>query len=237
MKEFFHYLNDFQPIAPVEDQRAQLAQFARLVLAWNEKLNLTAIRDEKQFWIKHIYDSLTCLPELAAFNSARVIDVGTGAGFPGIPLKIVLPGMQLTLAESVRKKADFCQLATDTLNLHDVTVVAERAETLGQDKAFRADYDWAIARAVAPLSVLVEYLLPLVRVGGSVLSQKGSNAGEEIDRAKKAISVLGGEIEKVRSVELPEEMGSRILIVINKVKATPARYPRRPGTPKKQPIS
>lgn len=237
MKEYFHYLDDLRPLTPGDAQKAQLAQFAEFVLEWNEKLNLTAIRERKPFWIKHIYDSLTCLHEVFAFGSSAVIDIGTGAGFPGIPLKIAYPEMKLTLTESVKKKADFCQLAVDTLKLNDVQVIAERAETIGQDKAHREMYNWAVARAVAPLSVLVEYLLPLVHIGGAVLAQKGSNAGEEIRNAEKAIRVLGGEVKKIRKIELPENMGSRSLIVIKKVKATPAQYPRRPGVPKKQPIN
>jgi len=237
MKEFYSLLDDLKPLTPGEEQMDMLAQFSALVLEWNQKLSLTSITDPEGFWIKHIYDSLTCLPIIFAFGSSSVIDIGTGAGFPGIPLKIAYPEICLTLAESVKKKANFCQVAADALKLTDVKVTAERAETLGQDPAYRERYDWAIARAVAPLNVLAEYLLPLVHIGGHALAQKGGNAGEEINKARNAIKRLGGEIKKVTPIELPLGYGSRTLITIKKVKATAPTYPRRPGTPKKSPLS
>jgi len=237
MQEFYRFLDDLKPLTPGPAQMDLLAQFSALVLEWNQKLNLTAITAPEEFWIKHIYDSLTCLPAIFAFGPSSVIDIGTGAGFPGIPLKIAYPEMCLTLAESVRKKADFCQLAADTLGLVNVKVAAERAETLGQDPAYRGRYDWAIARAVAPLNVLAEYLLPLVHVGGHALAQKGGNAGEEISVADKAIKKLGGEIKKVTQIELPLGYGSRTLITIRKIKQTAPIYPRRPGIPKKNPLA
>ncbi len=237
MQEYFNLLDHLKPLAPAAGQKERLAQFSTLVLEWNQKLNLTAITDPREFWIKHIYDSLTCLPLLFSSGSSSVIDVGTGAGFPGIPLKIAYPDMRLTLAESVKKKADFCRFAVDTLGLRDVTVAAERAETLGQDMRYREKFDWAIARAVAPLPVLAEYLLPLVHLGGHALAQKGGNVGEELSRAKHAIELLGGEIKELTPVELPAGMGSRTLVMIKKVKYTPKAYPRRPGTPKKSPLA
>jgi 16S rRNA (guanine527-N7)-methyltransferase len=237
MEDLFGIFSGLKPFVLSDAQKEQLEQFNALVLEWNQKLNLTAITDPKEFWIKHIYDSLTCLQVIFAFGRSSVIDIGTGAGFPGIPLKIAYPEMCLTLAESVKKKADFCQLAVDSLGLQDVRVAAERAETLGQDAAFREKYDWAIARAVAPLAVLVEYLLPLVHTGGHVLAQKGGNAEAEINDAQRAIRLLGGEVSRVIPIELPEGMGSRTLITIKKIRPTPAAYPRRAGTPKKNPLS
>jgi 16S rRNA (guanine527-N7)-methyltransferase len=144
--------------------------------------------------------------------------------------------MRLTLAESVKKKAGFCQLAVDTLGLAHVSVTAQRAEDLGQNSAHREKYDWAIARAVAPLPVLAEYLLPLAHIGGHMLAQKSGNVEEEIGQAKRAIKLLGGVIRQLIPVELPDGMGSRTLITIEKVKATPHAYPRRPGVPKKNPL-
>jgi 16S rRNA (guanine527-N7)-methyltransferase len=230
-------LDDIKPFALTEGQKDQLSQFSAMVLEWNQKLNLTSITDPEQFWIKHIYDSLTCLPLVFAFGAISVIDIGTGAGFPGIPLKIAYPEMRLTLAESVKKKADFCQLAADTLGLKDVNVVAERAEVLGQDPAPREIYDWAIARAVAPLNVLAEYLLPLVHIGGHALAQKSGSVGEEISKANNAIQRLGGKIDNVIAAELPHGFGSRTLVTIKKIKPTPTEYPRRAGVPKKTPLS
>jgi 16S rRNA (guanine527-N7)-methyltransferase len=237
MQKYYAILDDIKPFALTEGQKDQLSEFSALVLEWNRKLNLTSITVHEQFWIKHIYDSLTCLPLIFAFDSISIIDIGTGAGFPGIPLKIAYPQMHLTLAESVRKKADFCQLAIDALGLSDVTVVAERAEVLGQDPIHREQYDWAIARAVAPLNVLAEYLLPLVHIGGRALAQKGGNAGEEISQARNAIQALGGELDNVNAAELPQGFGSRSLITLKKIKPTPDEYPRRPGIPKKTPLS
>ena len=237
MQRYYALFDNMKPFALTEGQKDQLSRFSALVLEWNQKLNLTAITDPKAFWIKHIVDSLTCLPHVFAFGASSVIDIGSGAGFPGIPLKIAYPEMHLTLAESVNKKADFCQLAVDTLGLANVTVVAERAEVLGQNPLYREQYDWAIARAVAPLNVLAEYLLPCVHPSGYMLAQKGGQAGEEISVAKTAIRLLGGELKDMVRVELPENFGSRTLITIKKIKPTPAEYPRRPGVPKKNPLS
>jgi len=232
----FRYLDELPSIALSEDQKNQLTQFSTFVLKWNQQLNLTAITDPKEFWIKHIYDSLTCLPLICAGNDLSVIDIGTGAGFPGIPIKIAYPEIRLTLVESIKKKADFCRRAVEELGLLGVQVLAQRAETIGQADQHRARYDWAVARAVAPLTVLVEYLLPLVPIGGCALAQKGGNAGEEISRARHAIQTLGGAIDQVHDLELPEDAGSRTLITIKKMRATPAKYPRRAGTPKKNPL-
>ena len=237
MQTYFPLLDDFKPFALTEGQKDQLSQVSALVLEWNQKLNLTSIIDPEQFWIKHIYDSLTCLPLVFAFGASSVIDIGTGAGFPGIPLKIAYPEMHLTLAESVKKKTDFCRLAVDTLELSNVTVIAERAEILGQHPSHREQYDWAIARAVAPLNVLAEYLLPLVNIGGHALAQKSGSVGEEISKANNAIQRLGGKIDNVIAAELPQDFGSRTLVTIKKIKPTVAEYPRRPGIPKKTPLS
>jgi len=236
MDVLHNLLDDLKPLSPSAEQKEMLAQFSRLVLDWNDKLNLTSITDPQQFWVKHIYDSLTCLPLVFALGPVSVIDIGTGAGFPGIPLRIAYPEMQLTLVESIQKKADFCRLAVEELGLSGVEVVAERAETIGQDARFRERYDWAIARAVAPLPVLLEYLLPLVHLGGHVLAQKGGNAGQEISTARSAIYILGGEKAEAQAIELPLGIGSRTLITVKKVKPTPAQFPRRAGTPKKKPL-
>ncbi len=236
MDNLYDHIEKNLSISITDNQQTKLVAYEVLLREWNEKLNLTAITDRKEFWYKHIYDSLTCLKMILSFGAISLIDIGTGAGFPGIPLKIVYPEICLTLAESVRKKASFCQTAVNTLNLSNVTVIAERAETIGQDKKFRERYDWSVARAVAPLQVLAEYLLPLVHIGGSMLAQKGSNVDMEIGQADNAIRILGGKLDSVIPITLPNGMGEHTLVRIQKISPTPIKYPRRPGTPKKSPL-
>lgn len=219
-----------------------LAAFAtchEALVTWNERFNLTAITDWEGVLIRHFLDSLSCLKaihrrELSA--GARVIDVGSGAGYPGIPLKIVCPGMRLTLLEATQKKVTFLEHLIGELGLTDVWAVHARAEELGQDPAYREQYDWALARAVAKMPTLVEYLLPLVRVGGATLSQKGQDAPAEVQEAGHAISALGGEVRQLVPVELRGLAETRYLVVVDKVASTPERYPRRPGMPDKRPL-
>src|SRR4030042_933073 len=172
-------------------QVSALSLYERELIDWNTRFNLTAIRDPHEIHIKHFLDSLTCLLALKESTVDRVIDVGTGAGFPGIPLKIISPKMQLTLVESVGKKADFCRHVIRVLDLRGVEVVQDRAENLGQNPSFRERYDWAVARAVAVLPVLSEYLLPLVRVGGSMLAMKGESGPVEAHSVEGALAGLG----------------------------------------------
>jgi 16S rRNA (guanine527-N7)-methyltransferase len=169
-------------------------------------------------------------------STERVIDIGTGAGFPGLPLKIINPGMRLTLVESVGKKAEFCRHLVKTLKLEGVDVLQERAETLGQSPDHRQSYDWAIARAVAILPVLVEYLLPLARVGGAALAMKGESAHAEAHSAEHATHILGGRLRKLMPITLPGVAEERYLVIIEKVAATPDAYPRRVGLPSKHPL-
>jgi len=162
--------------------------------------------------------------------------VGTGAGFPGIPLKIVCPGMRLTLLEATGKKVMFLEHVLKVLGLRDIVVMKGRAEELGQDPEHREQYDWAVARAVAEMPTLAEYLLPLVAVGGKVLAQKGEMAAAEVHKAETAIKTLGGHVQRLIPVELRGLTETRHLVVIDKVAATPAKYPRRPGIPSKRPL-
>ena len=217
-------------------QLSALSLYERELVDWNMRFNLTAIRDPQEIHIKHFLDSLTCLLPMREKPIERLIDVGTGAGFPGIPLKIVFPNMHVTLVESVGKKAEFCRHVVNILNLQRVEVVQERAEVIGQDPAYREQYDWAVARAVAILPVLAEYLLPLVHVGGSMLAMKGESGPAEAHSAEHAMRVLGGHLRQLLPVTLPGVAEERYLVVIDKVAATPNTYPRKVGVPAKRPL-
>src|SRR5512143_3180858 len=210
---------------------AQLAAFqtyADELRAWNDKFNLTAIKDLEGIQVKHFLDSLSVLRALRASGEAasaasegglrlRLVDVGTGAGFPGLPLKIVCPQLQVTLLEATGKKAKFCEHLVDKLKLSGVKVLKARAEEAGQDPAHREKYDWAVARAVAEMPALAEYLLPLVRRGGRALAQKGGDALAETHAAAGAIKRLGGELESLIPVELPGIVETRYLVVLRKI--------------------
>jgi 16S rRNA (guanine527-N7)-methyltransferase len=195
------------------------------LLAWN------------QIRIKHFLDSLTCLKAIRSETVKSVIDVGTGAGFPGIPLKIVLPGIQLTLVESIAKKAEFCQHIINDLGLDNVLVFQQRVEDIGQKPDHREHYDIAIGRAVANMPVLAEYLLPLVRVGGSMLAMKGENAPVEAHNSEHAFQILGGRLRKLIPVILPGVVEERYIVIVDKVAGTPPTYPRRVGIPAKKPLA
>lgn len=212
------------------------AHYQMLLQDWNQKFNLTSLTEEKEILIKHFLDSLVCfhfMPRSIAFS---LIDIGTGAGFPGIPLKIVNPYIRLTLVDSVQKKVEFCKLLVKELGLSDVEVLHARAEDIGQDNHYREKFDWSVARAVADLSVLAEYMLPLTAVGGFMLAMKGAEVGQEVEKANPAISLLGGEINQIEKIYLPENFGERNLILIKKIKSTPQKYPRKPGKPTKKPL-
>jgi 16S rRNA (guanine527-N7)-methyltransferase len=219
-----------------DTQAAAFAACERELLEWNRKFNLTAIRDEGSIRTKHFLDSLSCTLAWKGAPPQRLIDVGTGAGFPGIPLKIVHPRMKLTLVESVGKKAMFCQHLVSVLGLEGVEVIQARAEELGQDPAHRETYDWSVARAVAKLSVLAEYLLPLTKIGGTMLAQKGESGPAEAQSAEGAFKMLGGKLRQIVPVHLPGVADDRYLVLVEKVAATPPKYPRKPGTPARQPL-
>lgn len=222
------------------DQIAAFEHYATELTAWNEKHNLTAIIDPQGILIRHFLDSLSCLlamrTESGLDGHTRLIDVGTGAGFPGLPLKIVCPQIELTLIESIGKKCDFLRHISQELNLEGVKVLECRAEELGQSAEHREQYDWALARAVARMPTLLEYLLPLVRVGGCCIAQKGETGHTETQEAVQALSVLGGQVRSFIPVELPGVAETRYLVTVEKVSATPDKYPRRPGIPHKRPL-
>lgn len=218
-------------------QLAAFRVYAKELAEWNEKFNLTAIKTPAEVEIKHFADSVSCLLALRNGNgSLRVIDVGTGAGFPGLPLKIMCPDLRLTLVESVGKKVTFLNHMVTALGFKDVQVIQGRAEELGQQPAHREKYDWAVARAVAEMRTLLEYLLPLAKKGGKVLAQKGESAPVEAQAAEHAAQLLGGSLERIVPVELPSIVEPRYLVIFNKASATPQRYPRRTGLPSKEPL-
>ncbi|NLT41253.1 MAG: 16S rRNA (guanine(527)-N(7))-methyltransferase RsmG [Anaerolineae bacterium] len=229
---------------PVREQHLPLfRRYYELLLEWNERFNLTAVTDEELVQVRHFADSLTCLlatPALMAAaqkgSTCRLVDVGAGAGFPGLPIKIIWPQSALTLLESVGKKCAFLAEVASDLGLTGVEVVNARAEEAGQDAAHRERYDVVLARAVADLPVLAEYCLPLARLQGLVIAQKGDDVAEEVVRAEHAVRLLGGAVERVQSVEVPGTALPRTLVVIRKESLTPAQYPRRPGVPARRPL-
>ena len=224
----------------IELSPAQLAAFetyARLLREWNERFNLTAITDPEGIQLKHFLDSLSVLKTLPA-GPLRLIDIGTGAGFPGLPLKIALgPELTLTLVEATGKKITFLDAVVKELGLQGVTSVKARAEEIGQDPAHRERYDVAVARAVAELPVLLEYLLPAVKVGGRAIAQKGATAPAEAETAHAAARRLGGHLREIIALTLPGLPDPRHLVIYDKVQATPKQYPRRPGLPSKSPLT
>lgn len=213
-----------------------LMTYERELLEWNQKFNLTAIRDAESIHTKHFLDSFSCVLAWGATPPHHLIDIGTGAGFPGLPLKILYPQMRLTLVESVGKKAMFCEHIVRMLNLDNVNVIKARAEEIGQMPEHREQYDWAVARAVAQMNVLSEYLLPLVKVGGTMLAQKGESGPAEAQSAEKAMKLLGGKLQQVIPVNLPGVVDDRFLVLVHKSAATPPKYPRKAGMASKQPL-
>jgi 16S rRNA (guanine527-N7)-methyltransferase len=221
------------------DLLALFRRYYEELVAWNARVNLTAIVEWDAVQVQHFLDALTCmlaLPAAARAAPYAIVDVGAGAGLPGVPLKILLPHTRLTLIESVGKKAAFLRHIVPALGLADVEVLTMRAEEAGRQAAHREAYDLAVARAVAALRVLAEYLLPLVRVGGLAIAMKGRDVEAELAAAKSAIAILGGKVREVRPIRLPGLEGPRHLVVVEKVRRTPKQFPRRPGTPGKRPL-
>lgn len=217
-----------------DKKQQQFEDYMKLLLEWNEKINLTAITEEDDVILKHFVDSLTISKHIK--EGKRIVDVGTGAGFPGIPVKIAREDIDVTLVDSLNKRILFLQDVIEKLELQKVKTLHYRAEEFGQNKKYRETFDIATSRAVANLSTLVEYLLPLVKVGGICICMKGSEIAEELECSKKAIHILGGEIEKVEEFTLPESDIKRNIVIIKKISSTPNKYPRKAGTPAKEPI-
>jgi 16S rRNA (guanine527-N7)-methyltransferase len=220
-------------------QLRQFEDYYRLLIDWNTRINLTSITDYDEVQVKHFLDSLS----VASIDSARwgkgsrVIDIGTGAGLPGVPLKITFPDIKLTLLEATMKKTKFLEKVVDELGLQNSEIVAERAEIASHDTNHRESYDIVLSRAVAVLPTLAELMLPFCNIGGVCIVQKKGDIGEEIKQAGKAISVMGGKLREVKAVELKELDDNRWLVILDKISLTPANYPRRPGMPEKRPVT
>lgn len=220
----------------IDDNKARkLYKYMKLLIEWNKKMNLTAITEPKEIIIKHFVDSLTI--EKYIQENTQIIDVGTGAGFPGIPLSIVRDDIRVTLMDSLNKRINFLDDVIKENNLTNADTVHSRAEELGRNKDYREQFDIVTSRAVASLNVLLEYMLPFAKVGGYCICMKGSNIEEEINNSKKALELLNGKIEKIEKFELPGTDFGRNIIVIKKIKNVPDKYPRKPGTPAKEPIA
>jgi 16S rRNA (guanine527-N7)-methyltransferase len=218
-------------------QLEQFSLYYSQLLEWNRRVNLTAITDYDEVQIKHFLDSLTTILSWQPAKGTSVIDVGTGAGLPGVPLKVVFPDIRLVMLEATAKKADFLRHIIKKLGLGNVEVVVGRAEEVGHDAKYREQFDLALSRAVAPLPTLVELVMPFCAVGGSFIAQKKGAIYEEVDRADKAIRLLGGRLKEIKRVELEAFADERCLVVIDKPSPTPGKYPRRPGLPAKRPLS
>lgn len=217
-------------------QMEQYNRYFELLVEWNEKINLTAITEPKEVAIKHMIDSITAYDENLFKDGTTVIDVGTGAGFPGLPLKIFCPEIKLTLMDSLNKRIKFLQTVVEELGLKDVECVHARAEEGARNKKYRESFDIAVSRAVARLPILCEYCLPFVKKGGHFIALKGMQYHDEADEAVKAIKVMGGSHTDIRPVKLPELDDKRAVITITKTMPTPKAYPRKAGTPTKNPI-
>ncbi|WP_411843071.1 16S rRNA (guanine(527)-N(7))-methyltransferase RsmG [Salinicoccus sp. HZC-1] len=224
-----------QGIELTQQQISQFRTYFEMLVEWNEKINLTAVTAEEEVYLKHFYDSLTPLFNIDIGIDASVCDVGAGAGFPSIPMKIVRPDLKITIVDSLNKRIGFLNELTAELELDKMHLVHDRAETFGQG-AQRHNFDIVTARAVAPLNVLAELCLPLVRTGGRFIVMKGKKGMEELDDSSFALDLLGGEVKGTYSFVLPEEDSERYILDIGKVRKTPKKYPRKPGTPNKSPL-
>ena len=236
-REFSYVLKEKGKLINVEIEDVQVEKFYKymnMLVEWNEKINLTAITEPADVIDKHFIDSLTI--EKYIKENAKIIDIGTGAGFPGIPLSIVREDLNTTLMDSLNKRINFLDEVIKENDLKNVDTVHSRAEELARNSDFRAKYDVATSRAVASLNVLLEYMIPFVKVGGYCICMKGSNIDEELEKAKKALELLNAKVEKIDTFNLPGNDYGRNVIVIKKIGETPKKYPRKPGTPSKEPI-
>ena len=218
------------------EQRQQFVDFYEYLVEKNKVMNLTGITEFQEVLVKHFLDSLACVKAVDIKKVKRMMDVGTGAGFPGVPLKIAFPHLEACLLDSLKKRVNFLEETFDLLKLTDITDVHGRAEEYAKNKAYRESFDLCVSRAVSNLATLSEYCLPYVKVGGSFISYKSGTVQEEAEQAEKAVKILGGKIRDVVYFSLPDSEIQRSLVVIEKVKSTPGKYPRKAGTPLKEPL-
>ena len=236
IKDYVEQITEGQVLL-TDVQLAQFEQYYDRLIEKNKVMNLTAITEREDIILKHFIDSLALARYVKLWEKEyKIIDVGTGAGFPGIPLKISFPNLQVTLFDSLNKRIKFLQEMIDTLKLKEITAVHGRAEEGARDKNMREKYDFAVSRAVANMAVLSEYCIPFVKVGGYFIPYKTGTVEEEITQGKKAIQILGGKIEKIEKLMLPDSDISRSFVFIKKEKQTPKAYPRKAGTASKQPL-
>lgn len=236
-EEFSEKIKEYMNKINIEISDKQIEKFfdyMNLLLEWNEKINLTAITEPEDIILKHFVDCATILKYIN--DEDKIIDIGTGAGFPGIPLKILNEKLDITLMDSLNKRINFLNEIINKLDLKNIVAIHARAEELARNKGYREKFDIATSRAVANLSTLSEYMLPFVKKNGMVISMKGSNIEEEVKNAKKAIKILGGEIEKIDNFNLANTNNIRNIITIKKVVKTPREFPRKAGKPSKEPI-
>lgn len=217
-----------------EEQQNQFYNYMELLLEWNEKMNLTAITKQEEILTKHFIDSLSIAPYIS--SNDKILDIGTGAGFPGIPIKIILPQNSVILLDSLNKRINFLNEVIKELKLKNVQAIHGRAEEFNNINGERESYDIVVSRAVAKLNVLLEYMLPFVKIGGKCICMKSMDIEQEIEEAEKALEILGGKIEKVDTITLENTNIQRKIVIIQKIKETPKKYPRKAGTPVKEPI-
>ena len=218
------------------EQRQQFVDFYEYLVEKNKVMNLTGITEFQEVLVKHFLDSLACVKAVDIKKVKSIMDVGTGAGFPGVPLKIAFPHLEACLLDSLKKRVNFLEETFDLLKLTDITAVHGRAEEYAKNKAYRESFDLCVSRAVSNLATLSEYCLPYVKVGGSFISYKSGTVQEEAEQAEKAVKILGGKIRDVVYFSLPDSEIQRSLVVIEKIKSTPGKYPRKAGTPLKEPL-
>lgn len=219
-----------------DKQMQQYEVYFKTLVEWNEKMNLTAITEQQEVYLKHFYDSVSAAFYYDFNQPLSICDVGAGAGFPSIPIKIAFPSLKVTIVDSLNKRINFLEHLAKELGLENVQFIHDRAETFGKNPMHREKYQLVMARAVARLSVLSELCLPLAQIGGTFIAMKGSQAEEELQGGQKALNVLGGKLLSVHSFNLPVEESERNILIIEKEKKTPKQYPRKPGTPNKTPI-
>ena len=237
IKDFSELMIDYGKeinIVFTEEQLQKFYQYMNLLIEWNEKINLTAIVEPKEIILKHFIDSLTIIKYIEPNKS--VIDIGTGAGFPGIPVKIMREDLDITLLDSLNKRIHFLNEVIQKLELKNITAVHARIEEYAKNKQYRETFDVATSRAVANLTTLSEYMLPMVALKGMAICMKGSEISEEISKSKNSIKLLGGKIDKIEEFTLPKSDNKRNLILIKKERQTPSKYPRKPGIPSKEPL-